>query len=90
MPAEITIDLLMQKIRTFDTRKVVLIDGFPRNQDNKNQWFSMTSASLEAARRALNSEAQEADHSRGDFIQVDKVILVNQEADVLKERLIRR
>lgn len=50
VPAQITIALLKAEMLRLGEKQIYLIDGFPRNKDNFDQWFSsVTEADVAAA-----------------------------------------
>lgn len=38
VPSKIVVEELKKKILSMGTQKIVMVDGFPRNQENINSW----------------------------------------------------
>lgn len=47
VPSKIVVEELKKKILSLGTQKIVMVDGFPRNQENINSWEEIVGNQIE-------------------------------------------
>lgn len=47
VPSKIVVEELKKKILSLGTQKIVMVDGFPRNQENINSWEEIVGKQIE-------------------------------------------